>query len=304
MSGGGKGSKKSTSTSTVTVPPYLERELRYGLSEARDLYDQGAPEYYPDQTYADFDPLQTEAQEATIARARDGSPLVQGAQDLTQRTIDGEFLQGNPYLDQLLERYGAKANSQVLGAFNKSGRLGSGANVATATQAVSDATLPFLFNTYENERGRQVQASQFAPSLADYDYRDIAALDAVGGVRQGQEQLGIDEDVARYSYNAMAPSNWLDQYLQRVNTSGANNLTTQTDVTKTKSGGGLGSVLGTALTVGSMFVPGGQFAALGGSLGGLGSAAGFGLSTGGQSLFGGGLSNAINATRGYYGPGF
>lgn len=308
MSGGGKGGKTQTSTSTQTVevPEYLERELRYGLSEARDLYDQGAPEFYPNQTYADFDPLQLEAQDATLGRARAGSPLIDSAQDLTQRTLDGEFLQGNPYLDQLLERYGAKANSQVLGTFNQSGRLGSGANVATSQQAIADATLPFLFNTYENERGRQVNASQFAPTLAAEDYRDIAAIDAVGGIRQGQTQLGVDEDVARYNYEATAPSTWLDQYLSRVNSSGANNLTTTTgtQTTKTKSGGGLGSALGTALSIGSMLVPGGQFAALGDSLGGLGSAAGFGLSTGGQALGSGGFENMLGAASGKYGPGF
>lgn len=308
MSGGGKGSKKSSSTSTQTVevPEYLERELRYGLSESRDLYDQGAPEFFPDQTYADLTPEQLQAIDLTKARATNGSPLVQGAQDLTQRTIEGEFLNSNPYLDQILDRYAAKANQQVLGSFNKSGRLGSGANVAVSQQAIADATLPFLFQNYENERGRQVQASQFAPSLADYDYRDIQALSSAGDILQAQDQLGIEDARARYEYNAEAPSKWLDQYLDRVNNSGANNLTTTTTntVSKQKSGGGFGSVLGTALSIGSMFVPGGQFAALGSMGAGLGSAAGFGLSTGGQGLLSGGLTNAVNATRGYYGPGF
>lgn len=294
----GKGSKTSSQTTKVEVPEYLESELRYGLGEARKLYDEGAPSYYPGQTYADLDPVQLEALQLTEDRARGGSPLVSGSQDLTQRTIEGEFLEGNPHLDQMLQTYGQKAATMATGSANVAGRMGSGSNVRTASNAITDATLPFLFQNYENERGRQVDASRFAPSLAQGDYSDIMALSGVGDIYQSQEQQSIDDAVARYSYEEAGGSEnaWLDQYLNRINASGANALTTQTGTTKSKSGG-LGSVLGSALSIGSMFVPGGQFA-------GLGSSAGFGLKTGGQGLFSGGLGNMANSARGFMGPGF
>jgi len=271
MSGGGKGGKKQTSTSTVAVPKYLEDRLKQGVWESQRLYEQGAPEFFAGQTYADFTDPQIAAQQGTIERATNGSPLVAGAQDLTQRTINGEYLNNNPYLDQIMERYGAKANSMALGSFNKSGRLGSSANVAASQQAIGDATLPYLFQNYQQERQNQIGASQFAPSLADYDYRDLAALSGVGEIQQAQNQLGIDEARSRYEYDQMAESNWLDQYLARINGSAANNLTTQTQTQKT-GGGGLGSVLGSALSIGSMFVPGGQLAGLMGA--GMGAAGG------------------------------
>jgi hypothetical protein len=274
---GKKGS--STTSSTVKVPEYLDKELQYGLGQARNLYNKGAPKFFSGQTYANFNPLQTEALDATAARARDGSPLIDASQDLTQRTINGEFLNNNPYLDQLLERYGAKANQQVLGSFNASGRMGSGANTQTAIQAVSDATLPYLFENYQNERGLQTQASQFAPSLAATDYQDLAALSGVGDVYQEQDQRGIDEAMARYNYDANAPSAWLDQYMSRVNGSGANNLTTQTQTTKQKAG--LGSVLGTALSIGTMFTGERPFA---GVFNGMGSSRG--LSSGARAMGG------------------
>lgn len=303
MSGGGKGKQKSTSTSTVKVPKYLSKELQYGVEQARSLYDQGAPAYYPDQTYADFTPAQIEAMNSTMERGRYGSDVGNAAQGYATDVLEGNYLNDNPYLDQIMQRYGAQANSQVLGAFNKSGRLGSSANVATAAQSVGDATLPFLFQNYGNERNMQQAAAAMAPQLADMDYTDLAAMAGVGDAQQMQNQRGIDEKMNRYNYDAQAPSMWLDNYLQRINQSGANNLTTTQNTTTQKSGGGLGSVLGGALSIGSMFLPGGALAstALGlGSAGGLG----FGLATGGQGFLSGGISNAINSARGFYGPGF
>lgn len=279
MAGGGKG--KKTQTSSVSVPEYLDRELQYGVGESRRLYDQGAPTYFPGSTYAGFTPAQMAAQSGTLQRAADGSPLVGAAQDLTQQTINGDFLNGSPYLDDLLARYGAKANSMVQGGFNKSGRLGSGANVATATQAVGDSVLPYLFSNYQAERGMQQNAAAMAPTLAAEDYKDLAAMSSVGEAQQAQDQLGINDAMSRYDYEANAEGNWLNEYLNRINSSKANDLKT---TTQTQSGGGgLGSALGSALGIASMFVPGGQFAGLGGlasfgskglSFGGLGQSIG------------------------------
>lgn len=286
----GKGSKQTTSS--VTVPQYLDNDLQYGLSQATNLYNQGAPAYYPGQQYADFNPTQTAAQDATIARATNGSPNVNDAQTVNDNTINGDYLNDNPYLDQLMQTYGAQANSQALGTFNKSGRLGSGANVATAGKAISDATLPFLFQNYQNERGLQNQAINEAPTLANQDYTDLSALDAVGDTQQAQTQKGIDQNVAAYNYNQQAPSNWLDQYLARVNGSGANHLTTTTQ-DQTQSSG-LGSIIGGGLTLASLFTPGGMFAGAGSGLssflGGLGTSAGAGAATGAAGLTSTGLS--------------
>lgn len=289
MAGGGKGggSSKSTSTQTVTVPSYLSNEYQYGVNQSRDLYDQGAPAYYPGQTVAGFTPTQLAAQNSTIARASNGSPLVGAAQDYLTNTINGDNLNGNPYLDDLMKTYAAKANSQVNGQFNASGRLGSGSNVATASKAISDATLPYLFQNYQNERGLQQGAAGMAPALANQDYIDLSALGQVGDVQQQQNQAGINADVDRYNYTQNAPSNWLDQYLNRINQSGAGRLTTTTGEQTTKSGGGSGGLLGalgTGLSLAATLGSGGALAPLTMGLGG--GLAGLGASGLGSSLMG------------------
>lgn len=297
-----KGTKQTTSS--VTVPQYLDNDLQYGLSQATNLYNQGAPAYYPGQTVAGFTPTQTAAQDATIARATNGSPVVNAADNLATNTINGDYLNDNPYLNQLMASAGAQANSQALGTFNKAGRLGSGANVATAGSAITNATLPYLFQNYQNERGLQNSAMDEAPTLANQDYTNLSALNAVGDTQQQQNQSNINADMTKYNYNAQAPENWLDQYLQQVNGSGANALkTTTTDQTQQS---GLGSILGGGLTLASLFSPGGMFAGLGSSaadglsslLGGLGAAGGAGAATGAAGLTSTGLSGFGSSVAG------
>lgn len=314
---GGKGGKSSTQTSTTTSAPpdYLDSQLRYGTSQIRADYDAGPNPLYPYSTIKGFDPLQMEAAQGTVDLARAGSPLVKSAQTLIQDTLDGKFVGGNPYLDDLLATYGTKAASASNAIFNKSGRLGSGANATNAAKAVSDATLPYLFDQYNTERNNQYQAAQLAPGMANLDFENLNRIAAVGDARQTMDQAKLDEEVARWQYeNGGGDDMNLDQYLQRIYGSPGFQYGTETNTTTSKQkGGGLGSVLGTALSLGSMFVPGGQFAGMGlgmggglsGILGGLGASnAAFGLSTGGQGLFNGGMTNIVNAGRGFYGPGF
>jgi hypothetical protein len=62
MSGGG------TQVSTTNVEPWAEQKgyLTGGFEQAQKVFDQGAPEYYPGETLAGFDPAQTAAQQATL----------------------------------------------------------------------------------------------------------------------------------------------------------------------------------------------------------------------------------------------
>lgn len=276
---GGKGGGSSSQTTKVEVPEYLENELQYGVQQARRDYRKGAPDYYPGQTYADFDPMQLEALNGTANLARTGSPLVQSAQTAVQDILNTPPGQ-NPYLDGMLKKLAANANAQVNDQFIAAGRTGSGANVATATQSITDAQLPYLLDQFNTDRNMQLQAAGIAPNLADYDFQNLSRIGTVGDAFQAQTQQGINEDIDRFNYDQTKDSAWLDKYLARINGSAANNLTTQT-TTQEKSGGGLSSILGSALGIGSMFVPGGQFAGIGSSIGsalGMGAASGLGFS--------------------------
>ena len=60
MSGGSQTSTTATNFSSETGPwgpqvPYIKS----GFEQARKLYEQGPPDYYPGETLAGFDPAQT-----------------------------------------------------------------------------------------------------------------------------------------------------------------------------------------------------------------------------------------------------
>lgn len=64
MCGGGG----STQVSTTNVEPWAEQKgyLTGGFEQAKNIYNRGAPAYYPGETIAGFDPAQTMAQESTL----------------------------------------------------------------------------------------------------------------------------------------------------------------------------------------------------------------------------------------------
>lgn len=223
--------------------------------------------------------------------ARTGSPLVDQSQQFVSDILSTPSGQ-NPYLDQMLQKYGREANAAVMANFNKSGRMGSGANAATAASAYADATLPLLFQQYNTDQQNKFNAANMAPSLAEQDYLDINRIATAGDIMQAQDQQGINEAFTRWQYDANAPQKLLDAYLNSVYSSPAANLTTTTNTQK-QSGGGLGSVLGGIASIASMFTPAGPLA-------GIGSSMGFGV---GSMLSGLGATNLGGSLMGAFGSG-
>ena len=75
-----KGGGGQQQTTTSEIDPMLKPYISYGLDEAKTLYQAGAPEYYPGQTYVDPSAATTSGLEAAQARATAGSPLLPAAQ--------------------------------------------------------------------------------------------------------------------------------------------------------------------------------------------------------------------------------
>lgn len=108
---------------------------------------------------------------------------------------------------------------------------------------------------YNNQLGNQLGWGQLAQGLGQADYNDYEQLLRAGGILQGQDQRGIDEDVARHDFGQNADWNNLFRYLQAIQ----GNYGGTTDSTSTTSGGGgspFSSMLGGLLSLGSMFIPG------------------------------------------------
>ena len=281
MSGGKKKKSTSSSTQTIEAPSYIRDDLVNISNEAKRLYDEGFPEYYDGETVAAFTPQQQQAIDLTTQRALDGSPLVDEAQNFATDLASGAY-QDNPYLNDYLDVLGRQINQRTAQSFNASNRVGSGANVDTASRAITEASLPFLLNQYNTGINQRLQASQLAPTLAREDYYDISKLAGAGEAQQIQDQRFLDEAANEYYYNAQRPYNALNEYANLIYTSPANQHTTTTGTTTNTQSGG--SALG--------------------SIGGL-VTAGVGLATGNPALIAGGVSSAAGGGgSGFSGGGF
>ena len=243
---GGGGNQNSTTTNNIdpAVLPYIT----YGLDEAKNLYNQEGPNYYPGQTYVDPSTQTTSALSAAEARATTGNPLVPAAQGQQLSSIQGNYLSaGNPYFANMMSAAAApivseynKATRDIGSTAAQSGRYGSGAQAQMQSDAsnnlanaLSRRGAELAYGNYGAERGFQNQAVSNAPHLAMADYQDINQLAQIGQVNEDYSQTALNSDISRYDYEQNAPAQKLTSYL-----GAAYGAPTGTTSTTTQSGGG------------------------------------------------------------------
>ena len=191
MGGGGKGGgggSKQTQTTTVTpwagVQPYITDYLSraQGQSNVPFQFNQG------DQI-APLSPEQQYGLSGTTARAIQGSPNNLAAQGNNFNTLTGAYMSpdSNPWLKQNVDTALGDVQSRVNSQFNNN-NFGSSAHQETLTRNLGQVAAGMYGSNYDQERGRQMQASALAPTLAETDYRDLQALTGVGDVRRGLAQ--------------------------------------------------------------------------------------------------------------------
>ena len=243
--GGGGGQQQTTNQS---IDPAILPYITYGLEEAKDLYGEAGPTYYPGQTYTDQSAQTTEALGLAETRARAGSPLIPAAQTEALSTIQGDRLSaGNPYFADMMR----SAAKPVVSEFNTairdigsrtsaSGRYGSGAMGEMESQAsenlanaLSSRGSELAYQNYASERARQDQAVGNAANIAGQDYTDINQLMNVGQAQENQSLKALQGDIARYDYGQNAPQQKLQSYL-----SAAYGAPTPMNSNTTSSGGG------------------------------------------------------------------
>ena len=243
-----KGGSPQQQTTTSEIDPMLKPYITKGLDEASRLYDEGAPAYYPDETYVPAGATTTTALDAARARATAGSPLLPAAQAEQLSTIRGDRLSAaNPYFTAMMD----SASKPVISQFNEAIR-GIGTRASQAGRYGSDAMFDMedkardnlanaltgkgaelAYQNFASERARQDAAISGAPSLAAADYSDIGQLAKVGATEEDYARQKLQSDIGRFEYRANAPQKQLSSFL-----SAAYGAPTPMTTTTTSSGGG------------------------------------------------------------------
>lgn len=231
-----------TSTTTTAIDPAIQPYLTYGLSEAKNLYQGGGPQFYPGQGYVGPSTATQTALQALQARAMAGNPLLGQAQGNVSGMLAGDYLGGNPFFQGAFQPAATAAQTafqksigDISSAASKAGRYGSGAmgtleNQAAGTfaQKLADTAGRLAYENYAQERQNQMRALGMAPGLAEADYQDINKLLGAGQLGEGYQTSALQADMARYNFEQNAPQRNLTNYLNMVYGFPAGKTMTQT----------------------------------------------------------------------------
>lgn len=229
--------------------PYLKQ----GLADLSKWYssDYGRNPF-PGSTVVPFNPMTEQALGMTAQRAMNGSPLMAAAQQQNLATQRGDFLSpdSNPWLSKSFDLAANKVQSRLSSQFNNSGEYGSSMHQGAMAENMNDLATQLYGGQYDAERNRQVQATMFAPDLAQQDYADYGQLANVGNAYEQQAGNYLNDAMSRWDFYQNAPYQRLQQFFNVANpTAGAGGTSTQT---QKGASNGTSTALGAIGTVASI----------------------------------------------------
>ena len=263
-------------TSTTRPHPAADSRLFDEVTRLERLANTPR-EFFPGQTFAERTPIQMEGRQNVLDLARGGSPLVDVGQQALMDTLSGRFL-----APDALRAAAAPVINQAVPGLNRGfaalGRGGSGAQARAVSEGISNA----LGNVFQGERNRMMSALGQVPVFEDLRFNPGRQLQALGAQDRAENQLAIDEAMARHNFAQTEELERRNIFLnQLLGVGGIGSTTTQV---QPSGGSGLGALLGLAGTVAGAFFGGPPGAAIGGSIGSM-------LGSGGGP-FGGGTTGA------------
>jgi hypothetical protein len=208
----------SSSAPWGPLQPYLQNQFQ----RAEDLYQTGGPQYYPENTVAQFGAATNQALNQYTNLANAGSPVVAPAQSQVADTLSGQYLSptSNPYLQGMYDdaasavtrNYQEAVAPGIASQFANSGRLGSGlyANAMDSSRDTLSRNLGGMAanlygGAYNRERDRQMTALGHAPNTAKLGYYDAGQLLNVGELQDQKAQQNLTDQVQRYQFNQERP---------------------------------------------------------------------------------------------------
>lgn len=260
---GGGSEQTGTQTVTNSIDPMLKPYVQFGLDEAKRLYQNPTP-YAPFNTVVAPSTSTLQALSGIESRALAGSPLVSSAQGQMQKTIQGDYLSGNPFFQgafqaatRPLEQQFGQNIMDIRSKLSSSGRYGSGAQSQLEGRAsealatgMSDIAGKLAYENYAAERARQEAAVANAPAMSQADYNDLSKLLAAGTTREGYTQAEIADQLARYQYNM--PESRLGTFLSGVYSAPAGSVQ-ERPIYSNQGQQGLSNLLGIAGTAANVY---------------------------------------------------
>ena len=258
---GGGGSQ----TTVQKADPWsgAQPHLLAAYDEAAKLFNQGGPQYYQGQTYADRTPMEMTGRgmQADIAAGLQGTSG--NLLNATNSALNATDVANNPYVggmaDMITGRLNRNLTENLMPAANMgamaAGQLGGGRHgvmqgqaMGRTQEALGDSLAQLYGDAYSQGLDAQTKALGLAPTAMQGALMPGQSMQQLGLQDREFAQLGINDEIARWNASQLQPQENLDAYLARVSGSPWN-------TTSTMSGGGgspLTGALGGAMLGGSI----------------------------------------------------
>ena len=211
-------------SSSTSINPLWDLQAQYlpgTFQAATDIYNRGAPGFYPGQSVAGFDPVRAQGTNLAVDAALGPQQQLAGQQsDFLSGILGGT--------DQATSTLAQQAAQATGGAFGQSGTFGSARHAQAANNAATQQILDRQFDAADRVAGAQQTALAPAQTLTQ-----------AGRSFQDYQQDLLDADKQRYDYQANLPFNWLQQYQSALAPAGISAPTSTTQ----QQGGGIGGFL-------------------------------------------------------------
>ena len=228
----GKSSKAQTTTQTNAAPAYLQPYLTQAASAAQSAYqDPNNTTIYEGNRVADYGADTTNALNLIRQRAIGGSPLEQQAISETQKMASGDYLNNNPYIDQMignindetLRKYATVAKPSAESAAARGGNFGSSAYFNAMREGSQNVTRDLASNAtnirgqnYATERQNQINAVNQLPQLAQIDYNNAAKLGQVGTAYDDLEKQKLQAEISKFYEQRGVNQDALNNYISQI----------------------------------------------------------------------------------------
>lgn len=281
MGGSAKQVQTTTETGQTTsaLPAQQQQNIDLLMKGARDFYQSGGPSFYPGQTYAGVTPGELLARkQATNYAGGAGQDYVNQLQAGEKFFLNPEnifnpsnipgFRESQQNVTDLITRNltesvlpNIRSGSVAQGALGGS-RQGIGEGLATegTSRAIGDTLSGMELGAYSQGLNQYNQAAGRAPQTFGLGLAPADVLKQVGQEERADTQLGIDEDIARFNFEELAPlfnletlkslSGFMGQYGGDIFSTGDSKTTKKTSA---GSGQNIQQGIGAALAVASLF---------------------------------------------------
>jgi len=228
----GSGDEATSLSGFKALPKNVKLRLRDAMDQSTADFSQGPQEFFPGQTFADFNPTQLAALQQQLSFAQNQLPgQISGINQSFGNALNAGSLYNDPSvqagLDTIESRAGRNFSENVLpqlrqqatgtgNQFSSKAEQSESIAARDLQQVISDAQGSFLGNQLGSARALQSGALGQAPNISQLGLLPGSTAFNVGQAFQGQENLGIAEDVNRFNFGQQAQDANINQLIARL----------------------------------------------------------------------------------------